>query len=252
MNRNELVIYLDDQLRTGEIADISLNGLQFPGASEISKVALAVDACLETTEQAISAGAQMLLVHHGLFWKGQDYGPIGPAQKAQLKALVESDLNLYASHLPLDLHPELGNNAELCRLVGLDAPHRWLDYEGNKLGFWGEFAADVTLAELGSKLETALGEAPRVLEFGAGSAGRTGICSGGSQEGIKEAAELGMDTFILGEMAHYMFHFARERGLNIILAGHYLTETVGVKAVGRLLEEKFGLDTVFIDVPTGL
>jgi dinuclear metal center YbgI/SA1388 family protein len=252
MKRDELVKFLDDLLNTAEVSDDSFNGLQFPGTGDVTRVALAVDACLQTTLGAIEHGAEMLLVHHGLFWKGQDYGPIGEARKAQLKSLIESDLNLYASHLPLDLHPEVGNNAELCRLVGLNDRTPWLEYNGTRLGFYGRFEEDVTIDALADRLEMALGERPRVLPFGPSSVGRVGICSGGAQSGMREAVELGLNTFVLGEMAHYMYHYARERELNVLLGGHYLTETVGVKAVGRLLEEKFGLETVFIDVPTGL
>lgn len=251
MNRQELVTYLDDYLRAKEIADSSQNGLQVEGPDEVAKVAFAVDGCQATFEQAVATGAQLLIVHHGLFW-ANPVRLIGPLFR-RVRTLIEGGCGLYAVHLPLDLHPEVGNNAELARLLGLRDTRPFGEYHGVEIGIGGQLDPPTPLETLIERLTQATGGPPvRVLAHGPEKASRVGCISGGAAMMIDQAAEAGFDTFVTGETDHTFFHHAAEYGLNVIYGGHYGTETLGVKALARRLAEQFGLETTFLDVPTGM
>ncbi len=251
MQRDELITYLDDYLRVKEIEDSSQNGLQVEGPEEVTKVAFAVDGCQAAFEQAVANGAQLLIVHHGLFWD-KPLRLVGPIFR-RVKTLIEGDCSLYAVHLPLDVHPEVGNNAELARLLGLKDTHAFGEYHGNKVGLGGALNPPLLLDALVERMARAIGEPPaRVLAHGPAEASQVGCISGGAAFLMDQVAEAGFDTFVTGETSHSFFHQVAEWGLNIIYGGHYATETLGVKALARHLEEKFDLETTFLDIPTGM
>ncbi|MGD1995781.1 MAG: Nif3-like dinuclear metal center hexameric protein [Anaerolineae bacterium] len=251
MRQHDLVTYLNDYLRIEEIEDASQNGLQVQGAEEISKVAFAVDGCLATFERAVAAEAQLLIVHHGLFWD-KPRRLVGPHFR-RVKTLIEGHCGLYAAHLPLDAHPEVGNNAELARLLDLQSHQPFGKHEGIEIGVAGVLDPPLEMPALIGRLIQALNTPPiRVLDHGPPVAARVGCISGGAASMMDQAEEARLDTFITGETSHTFFHQAAERELNALFAGHYATETLGVKALARHLEGKFGLETIFLDVPTGM
>lgn len=251
MNRRKLVTYLDETLRITEIKDSSQNGLQVEGPKEVAKVAFAVDGCQASFEQAVAVGAQLLIVHHGLFWD-KPLRLVGPLYR-RARTLIEGDCGLYGVHLPLDIHPELGNNAELARLLELKDTHAFGEYHGSEIGIGGELAPPLPLDTLVERLTEATGEPPvRVLAHGPEEVSRVGCVSGGAAFLMDQVVGSGFDTFVTGETSHTFFHQAAEYGLNVIYGGHYGTETLGVKALARHLEEKFGLTTLFLDIPTGM
>lgn len=251
IKRDELVKYLDDYLRVDEIKDASQNGLQVDGPLEVRKAAFAVDGCQAAFEQAAAQGAQLLIVHHGMFWDDPVL-LVGPAYR-RAKTLIEGACGLYGVHLPLDLHPEVGNNAELVRLLGLQNPRPFGDYHGVDVGIGGEFDSPLPLETLVERLTAATGEPPaRVLAHGPDDVRRVGCVSGGASSLIPQVAEAGFDTYVTGETSHTFYHYAVEWGLNVVYGGHYATETLGVKALARHLADKFDLETVFLDAPTGM
>lgn len=251
MQRDALVAYLDEYLRVGSIQDSSQNGLQVEGPEEVFKVACAVDACQEIFERAVAAGAQFLIVHHGLFWE-KPTRLVGPLFR-RVQTLITGACALYAVHLPLDTHPEVGNNAELARLLGLQDTAPFGKYHNSAVGIGGMLDPAVPLSELVERLEQAIGQPVlRVLAHGPAQASRVGCISGGAAFLIDQVAQARFDTFVTGEPSHSFHHYAAEYGLNVIFGGHYATETLGVRALARHLSERFGLETIFLDVPTGL
>ena len=251
MKLQELVSYLDSYLRVAEIEDSSQNGLQVEGPADITKLAFAVDASLTSCDQAVSAGAQLLVVHHGLFWSNP-VTLVGPFLR-RVKSLIYGECGLYAAHLPLDLHPVVGNNAELARLLELEDTFPFGKEKGVEIGVAGVLNPPLTIPSLIGRLVQIFQTTPvRVLSHGPEKATRVGCISGFAADLAGQAHEAGLDTFITGETSHAYFHEASERELNIIYAGHYATETLGVKALARHIETELELDTIFLDVPTGM
>lgn len=250
MQRDELVRYLDRYLRIDAIPDYGPQGLQVEGAGEVTRIAFTVDAGQPCIDAAIKVGAQMQLVHHGLFWGAQELirGPFG----RKVQRLLQANLNLYAAHLALDAHPEVGNNVELARLLDLAVESWFCNVKGMDIGVIAQAADGLTVEALAGGIKARLGAEPRVLAHGPALVRRVAIVSGGGIDYAREAAALGADTFVTGETSHAHFYDAVEQGLNVLFAGHYATETVGLKALGRHLNGKFGLETVFIDLPTGM
>jgi dinuclear metal center YbgI/SA1388 family protein len=246
--RDEIVAFLDEELDVRSVEDDSMNGLQVQGRAEVQKVALATDAALKVYRRAAELGCGMVVAHHGILWSRLT--PITGVLHDHVRFLLEGDINLYAAHLPLDLHPRLGNNAELARMAGVREPRPFGRYHGQDVGFMGELEKALPLDDLAARLAGALGARPVVLPFGPGKVGRVGIVSGGGAFGLNEAIEKKLDCFVTGEGTHWNHHLALEAGIDVIYLGHYHSETPGVKAVGALLEERFGLETVFIDEPT--
>lgn len=245
MQRTDLVHYLDGYLRVAEIEDLSANGLQVEGSATVRRLAFAVDACQATIEAAVAGAAQMLIVHHGLFW-GQPVLLVGPHRR-RVKALLDADCSLYAAHVPLDIHPQVGNAVCLARLLGLTIAG---DY--GTMGVEARTPPGLRLAELADRTEAMLGAAPTVLAGGPAAVDRVAIVTGRAPREIARAAEAGYDTLITGERLHDVHHHAVEYGINVIFAGHYATETVGLRALAGHLQAHFGLQTMFIDEPTGL
>ncbi|MBS3782809.1 MAG: Nif3-like dinuclear metal center hexameric protein [Anaerolineae bacterium] len=251
MKRNDLIDYLNKYLRVEEIEDKSQNGLQVEGPDEVRRVAFAVDACQASFERAVAEEAQLLIVHHGLFWS-EPLRLIGPHFR-RVKTLIEGRCGLYAVHLPLDMHPVVGNNAEMVRLLKLEERRPFGVYHGLEIGFAGRLDSPLDISMLIGRLVEALDRPPlRVLDHGSEEIEDVGCVSGGAASMMDQAAEAELDAFITGETDHASFHEVAERRLNVLFAGHYATETLGVKALARHIEEQFDLDTMFFDIPTGM
>jgi dinuclear metal center YbgI/SA1388 family protein len=251
MKQGDLVKYLERLLRNQDFKDASQNGLQVDGDREVRKVAFAVDACLASFRDAVRVGAQMLIVHHGMYWD-KPVLPVG-ADYRRLKVLLDAGVSLYASHLPLDAHPKLGNNAELCRLLELRKRHAFGEYHGQHIGFAGEFSTATTLDRVVARLRKATGSEPlKVFRNGPKRVKKVGCISGGAAGMWDHAEKAGYDTYVTGEGGHGNFHPIVEHNVNVIFGGHYATETLGLKALQQHLAKKFKLSTAFIDLPTGM
>ncbi|MBN1163240.1 MAG: Nif3-like dinuclear metal center hexameric protein [Candidatus Krumholzibacteriota bacterium] len=251
MKLRKIVEFIDQTLNLSAFpGDSSLNGLQVEGRSSVSSVALAVDACQRAIQRSVGSGADLLIVHHGLFWGGNQ--PITGIMAKRLGALLQNGISLYAAHLPLDCHPEIGNNAQLARLLHLDGTEPFGDYHGIRIGLAGNLPRPLKVRSFSARLRKLLNAPSRNFEFGRSEIRKLGIVSGGGASLVKSAAEEGLDALLTGETAHSAYHIAREYRINLFCAGHYATETLGVKALGSLLRERFGLQTRFLDIPTGL
>ncbi len=250
MKRDELVTWLDDYLVIHDYDDISLNGLQVEGRDEVSKVAVAVDSSVTTFEQASQSGADMLVVHHGLFW-GKPLAVTG-MHKRRVAYLLEHDMSLYAAHIPLDAHREVGNNWGLARILGMSDLEDFGTWQGKPIGVKGTFPNKMSLRDLADLVEKELGESVLVHAGGELEIGSLGIISGGAAWDVVTAANEQLDAFLTGEPKHEVFYEAFERGVNALYAGHYMTETVGVNLLADKLRDEFGLATEFVLLPTGL
>ncbi len=246
----DLVQYLDAYLRVADMPDAAnaVNGLQVENAGSIGRVLAAVDACQATIDAAAAREQTLLLVHHGLFWSGLE--PIRGRHGRRIRALIRGDVALYAAHLPLDVHPEVGNNAVLAARLGIAEPEPFGAYQGIPIGVAGRLA--MGRDELVDRLHQVLGADPFLIPAGPQRVHRVGVVTGGAGGMIGQARDAGLDTFITGEGAHHTYFDAEEWGLNVIYAGHYATETVGVQALSAHLETRFGLPWAFVDHPTGL
>jgi len=249
MKRTELVAYLDDLLNIKGIADYGPQGLQIEGRAEVNKIVVGVDTAHATIDGALAAGADMLIVHHGVFW-----GPpkrIAGAFGVKVRRFIEADLNLYAAHLSLDAHPTLGNNAELCRLLALNPIGGYFNFKGLDVGLIAEPAASLSFETLAARFTDSLQPPLKVDASGPETVRKVAVCSGDAARSMEEAFELGCDTLITGELDYTMAHVPEELGMNVIYGGHYVTETLGVQALARHLDEVFGLPWAFVDVPVG-
>lgn len=245
-----IVKHCDKVLRTTAIGDYAgaANGLQVDGRGPITKIAAAVDASLATVRLAIAARADLFVVHHGLFWSPAH--PWTGKRYELLRLLLENNLAIYSSHLPLDAHPKLGNNAQLCAALGLRKLMPFFESHGQPIGL--QTRTKISRTELTARLARATGAQPRLLPGGKEICRRIGVVTGGAGNDLKLAAAAGVDTFITGEGAHWTFALAEELGLNVFYAGHYATETFGVKALAAELSRKFKVPWTFLDYPTGL
>ncbi len=247
--RKDIVEFLDERLDIGSFSDRSNNGLQVEGAHRVPKIAVATDAAMATYKKTIEAGCQMLVTHHGLIWGGIDY--ITGRNYQQISFLIKNDLNLYAAHLPLDAHPEVGNNAVLTNQAKLTEVTPFGEYHGVKLGYSGVLPHKMTNRQLASIWKPLISGEPRILDFGPTQNRKIGIVSGGGASCMGEAIANGFDCLVTGEGDHPNYHEAKEGKINVVYLGHYASETVGVKAVASELEGRFKVETVFIDEPTG-
>lgn len=250
MNLTKIVDFLDDYLHTADWEDKSMNGLQVEGRKNIEKIVFAVDACMDTFQHAESKNADMLIVHHGLIWGSLGY--IRGQVMKRLKYLLENELSLYAAHLPLDAHPEIGNNVELMRILGGKIEEPFGEYRGKSIGYLGNFDQPKTLEEINETLKQQLQVDPLTFNFGANDIKNVACVSGAGTSTVPEAGEKGIDLLVTGETDHSSYHTAKEFSLNIMFAGHYATETLGVKALMNVIKDKFGVEVEFVDVPTGL
>ena len=246
----QLSTYSDTLLRTHDIADYdgAVNGLQVENMGSVARIAAAVDASLRTIQMAIAERANLLVVHHGLFWTRRQPW-IGKNLKL-MRLLLENDLAVYSSHLPLDVHPRLGNNAQLCASLGLRNLKPFFRMKEQFLGL--QSTASVTRDELARRLANVTKTEVKLVPGGSKICRRIGVVTGGAGAEVKLAASEGVDTFITGEGPHWTYALAEELGVNVLYGGHYATETFGVKALAAHLSKKFGVPWLFLDHPTGL
>jgi dinuclear metal center YbgI/SA1388 family protein len=245
-----IVRHCDSLLCTNEIQDFdgAVNGLQVANRGRVSRIAATVDASLATVKLAVAAKADLLIVHHGFFWSPTH--PWTGKRHELLRLLIENNLAVYSSHLPLDAHPKLGNNALLFAALGLKQPRRFFLEKGQLIGW--QTQTRISRLELAKRLAKAVGHAPTVLPGGPEICRRIGVVTGGAGGELKKAASEGVDTFVTGEGPHWTYALAEELGVNVLYGGHYATETFGVKALAAHLSKKFGVPWSFLDHPTGL
>jgi dinuclear metal center YbgI/SA1388 family protein len=253
---SDIAQHLDAALRTRDIADYpgAMNGIQVEHVGPVERCAVAVDASLRTIDATIESGATLLIVHHGLFWGGAQ--PLRGRAFERIRRLIANDVAVYSSHLPLDLHPEMGNNVLLARELELEPTDGFARFQGVAIGVMGE--SDVETSLLAARCATlSKRHGGHLITVGVSPGRRTrrwAICSGAgaSSESLREAATAGVDTLIVGEGPHHTAVDAPELGIAILYAGHYATETFGVCALGKEVERVFGVPWSFIDAPSGL
>ena len=252
MKLNELDSYFRGFLEIDALdhTDISLNGVQVENTADITCIAFAVDACMETFRRAKEAGAQMVFVHHGIFW-GHEQAVTGSHYK-RIKFLLDNNIALYAAHLPLDMHPDLGNNAALAKAAGLTDLKPFGEFRGVKVGFKGTFQDPVTTEQVLERLGYDRAELLAYLSFGKEKNFTGAVITGGGEHDVDAAVDEDVDLYITGDAAHDVYHTCLENKINMISAGHYRTEVYGVQNVAAKVSEELALKTVFIDVPTGL
>ncbi len=249
---DEITDFLDHYLDVTNIPDESgaLNGLQVANSGSVTAIVTAVDASQQTIDRVVAECPRgtLLVVHHGLFWDGNR--PVTGRRHRRLKALFDHDIAVYGAHIPLDAHAEVGNNAVLAKMLGILDPVPFDTYKGMPFGAAGHLIS--SRDGLVARLTELLGARVHLIPGGPETTTRVGIITGGAGGRIEAAAAAGLDTYITGEGAHYTTFDALEAGINVLYAGHYATETVGVKALGELLHERFGVPWEFHDHPTGL
>lgn len=255
MTLNELDKWFRSFLKIEDFAnDVSKNGIQIensaPDAKQIKKIAFAVDACEETVQKAAAANADVLFVHHGLFWGGCE--TITGSFYKRVAPFLKNDIALYGCHIPLDANNPYGNNYGLAARINLKDLQLFGSWRGMEIGVKGILEKPLTVEQLAEKI-LGTGEKPLfILPFGKKEIKSVGIVSGGAADDVGQAVEEGLDAFVTGEISHELYHYVKESGINMISAGHYQTETVGVNLVKQKVEKELGLETIFIDIPTGL
>lgn len=248
MQRDDFSAYLARYLRIGEFEDDSLNGLQVEGKDEIHRVAFAVSACAEAFEAASEARADALVVHHGLLWRGRGPDPIVGSLRNRLRILLEKEISLYACHLPLDAHDEVGNNAAAARQLGLQELAPFGEYHGMHIGWRGILASPELRESFIARLEAFYGHSALVVPGGPTLIRSVGIVSGGAAKEAPQAAAAGLDLYVTGEPSEPITYLCRELGINFAALGHYATERVGVRALMEHLQKALGLDVVFLEL----
>jgi dinuclear metal center YbgI/SA1388 family protein len=243
----DLIAYMDDLLAPAEFADAGPNGLQVPGPASVDAIVTGVSAHRELFERAADAGAGLVIAHHGLFW---DFHPrsLTPAMKERLRVLFDNDIALAGYHLPLDAHPEVGNNALICQALGLAQGEPFGEADGRPIGFVGRSEEGVPWEELRRRCTEAFGQEPFTWDAGPALVKSVGIVSGAAHSMFDEAIARGLDAFLTGEPAEHVMADAREGGTHFIAAGHYATERFGVRRLGELLAEEFGVEHRFVEV----
>ena len=247
MKREKLSDYLKKYLKTDEFNDYCPNGLQVEGNEQINKIVTGVSASIELFEQSIREKADTIIVHHGMIWDNER--PIYQgAYKKRIYILLENNINLYAFHLPLDAHPEIGNNAQLAKLIGMNNLESFGEYKGQNIGIKGEIDP-ISKDHFFDKIENIVNRKPLIFAYGPDKIKKVGIISGGAQKDIKQAVADNMDVYITGEVSEYNMHYAKEEQIHFISAGHYATEKFGIIALGNHLKKKFNIQVTFIDIP---
>lgn len=245
---HEMVAFMDRLLEVETITDYGPQGLQVEGAPEVGRVVTGVSACLPLFERAVETGAQMVLVHHGMFWDNESRVVRG-SLKDRLRFLLANDLSLVGYHLPLDRHPEVGNNAGLYARLGLTGRRPFGRYKGQSIACMGDLEAPMPFDAFRARVGEVLGDEGLVLPFGPDTVRTVAICSGGAPELLREAIETGADVYLTGEASEWVYHLAREEKIHYIGAGHHRTERFGVMALGEVLEREFGVECRFVDIP---
>jgi len=246
INRDVLAQCLATELQIDRVRDYCPNGLQVEGRPAIKHLVTGVTASLALIEEAVRLGADALMVHHGYFWRGEDPRVIGQKHK-RLKLLLENELSLFAYHLPLDVHPTMGNNACLARELDLQEDGRFGD---NDIGWLGRPlpSTSLTVGELASRIESRLGRKPLLIGAASESAARVAWCTGAAQNMFEQAINAGAKVYLSGEISEPTVHLARASGVAYLACGHHATERYGIQAVGSFIAEKFGIQHTFIDV----
>jgi dinuclear metal center YbgI/SA1388 family protein len=253
MQLESLLQYLDGYLEVADHPDYpgAVNGLQLEGGrDEVSHVVAAVDASEAAIHEAIERGADLMVVHHGLFWAGVQ--PLTGRLMRKVRPLIEAGVSLWSCHLPLDGHSEVGNAALLGGALGLQLEGRFASYQGAPVGWYGQLAEPCGAQELRTRMADSLGSSVRLLDGGPERIERVGVVTGGGASFVGAAVELGLDAFVTGEGSHHTYFDAMELGIHVLLGGHYATETLGVKALAGHVAERFQLTCDFVDQPTGL
>jgi len=243
LERHQLLVYLNEILEPEKFDDYGPNGLQVEGKKQIKKIMTGVSACQALIDRAVSEKVDALLVHHGLFWEGDDRRIVGICKK-RLKALLEHDINLIAYHLPLDAHPLYGNNAQLANILGIELNQKI----SNDLLFAGAFRDFIEASAFADLLETKLKRKPLFIEGGTHRIKTVAWCSGGGQKFIDKAIALNVDAYFTGEVSEKTVHIARENHIHFYSAGHHATERYGIKTLGELLAQKFNIVHEFVDI----
>ena len=246
----ELAGYLDAYLRVAEVPDAAgaLNGLQVENGGMVRRIAAAVDASERAIGETVRRGCDLLLVHHGLFWDGDV--PVRGRRYRKLRSLIAADVAVYAAHIPLDVHPVVGNNVVLAKELGLRVEGTFGQYHGIDLGVWG--GLELSREALAARLDELLGGRVRLLPGGPERVSRVGVITGGAGDMIGDAVRAGLDAYVTGEGPHHTYFDAVENGINVYYGGHYATETWGVRALADHLSDQFGLPWEFLDQPTGM
>ncbi|CAH1745750.1 radiation resistance protein YbgI [Thauera humireducens] len=244
----ELIERLDALLDASRVKDYCPNGLQVEGRGEVRRVLCGVTASQHLLDHAVAGGYDAVFVHHGYFWKGED-GRVNGIRRQRLKTLLANDISLIAYHLPLDLHPELGNNAQLGRLMGWRPDGRFADQELGWIGRPAESDAPESAEQLGRSIAARLGRDPLLVGDGARKVRRVAWCTGGAQGFFEQAIAAGADLYVSGEISEQTVHLARESGVPYIAAGHHATERYGARAIAAYLGDSLGLAADFIDLP---
>jgi dinuclear metal center YbgI/SA1388 family protein len=253
MQLESLLQYLDAYLGVRDLPDFpnALNGLQVEGGPEVRKVVAAVDASEASILEAASRGADLMVVHHGLFWEGLQ--PLTGRLLRRVGPLLEHGIGLYSVHLPLDSHAEVGNSALLARALGLDVQGRFAAYQDVEIGWWGTFGEGASAEDLRRSVAEAVDGAPvHLIPGGPDRVERVGVVTGGGASFVGEAVEAGLDALVTGEGSHHTHFDAMEMGIHLLFGGHYATEVFGVQALTVHIAERFDLEWSFIDHPTGL
>jgi dinuclear metal center YbgI/SA1388 family protein len=244
----ELVDHLDRLLAAGEGRDVCPNGLQVEGRPEVRKLVTGVSACHELFATARRRGADAVLVHHGIFWRGDPQTLTG-VQYRRVAELVRGETSLLAYHLPLDRHPELGNNAVAARALGLEDLQPFGTLDGEEWGFRGRLAEPLPITGFTARCRDVFGSEPLVFAHGPDAIATASIVSGGAQRALAQAIDAGLDLFLTGEASEWVMNLAREAGIHFVAAGHYATERLGVRALGEHLADRFGIEVEFVDIP---
>ena len=244
MERSVLDAYLADYLRVRDFRDYCPNGLQVEGRAQVTRIVTGVTASAALLEAAIAERADALIVHHGYFWRGED-GRITGMRRRRLGLLIDNDINLFAYHLPLDVHPEVGNNAMLAQQLGLNVETRFGEQD---IAVLGTIASGATAGSFARTITEKLGRAPLLIGDAARPLRRVAWCTGGAQGLFEQAIALGVDAYLSGEISEQTVHLARESGVAYIAAGHHATERYGVQALGAHLAQRFGLEHRFIEI----
>lgn len=254
ISRNEIITYIENLLDLRSYSDSSYNGLQFEGADKITKIVTSVDASIDLFTKAKEEKANMVLVHHGLFWKGKELTRIDRCTRQILRVLDEANINLIALHLPLDAHNEYGNNAIICKLLGLSITGRFAEYHGQKIGYIGKFDKPIHITEFLNLCKQKIGKVQNHLNFGKDEIQNIGVVSGGGWDSVNDPMVYigNVDLIITGEIIHPAYHACKIRKIHMVAFGHYQTEIFGVKALGEHLAQNFGVEHKFVDIPTNL
>ena len=247
MNLYALETYLNQLLNVGKFRDYAPNGIQVEGRAEVQRIVTGVSASQALLDAAVEQGADAVLVHHGYFWKGES-PVIRGMKKRRIMTLLKQDMSLLGYHLPLDAHPEFGNNVQLAQLLGIQVDGVMDARELQGVGNIGTVAQPLSLVAFGQQVARALMREPLLIAGGEHPVQRIAWCTGGAQGYIQQAFELGADTYLSGEISEHTVHFARENGIHYIAAGHHATERYGIQALGEHLAKQFGLEHFFLDL----